>query len=193
MARLKEFDVDQALDQAMHVFWSQGYTVTSLSDLTSAMDISKSSFYATFGSKHDLFISTIERYVASVTSQIVDAAKMDAPARKIIRALFDRAVERMLKPESRRGCYLNNCAIEVSRTDVDAADAVAHGLEIMEGAFLELVQRGQREGGIGVHHDARAVARYLTATVNGILVLGKAKPDADRLYDVADVAMSALD
>lgn len=193
MARTKEFDVDHALDQAMDIFWSQGYTSTSLSDLILAMDISKSSFYATFGSKHDLFISTIDRYVASVTSQIVDAAKMDAPARKIIRALFDRAVERMLKPESRRGCYLNNCAIEVSRTDVDAAKAVAQGLEIMEGAFLELVTRGQREGGIGVRHDARAIARYLTATVNGILVLGKANPDADKLYDIADVAMSALD
>jgi len=58
---------------------------------------------------------------------------------------------------------------------------------------LELVQRGQREGGVGVQHDARAVARYLTATVNGILVLGKANPDSDKLYDIADVAMSALD
>lgn len=193
MARVKEFDVDHALDQAMDVFWSQGYTATSLNDLISAMDISKSSFYATFGSKHDLFISTIDRYITSVTSQIVDAANMDAPARKIIRALFDRAVERMLKPESRRGCYLNNCAIEVSRTDVDAADAVAHGLEIMEGAFLELVKRGQREGGVGVRHDAQAMSRYLMATVNGILVLGKANPNADKLYDIADVAMSALD
>lgn len=193
MPRVKEFDVEQALDQALDVFWSQGYSATSLSDLTGAMNLSKSSFYDTFGSKHDLFILTIDRYVASVTSQIVDATKLDAPARKIIRALFDRAVERMLQPESRRGCYLNNCAIEVSRTDADAAKAVANGLEIMEGAFLELVQRGQREGGVGVQHDARAVARYLTATVNGILVLGKANPDADKLYDIADVAMSALD
>lgn len=193
MARIKEFDVDRALDQAMDLFWSRGYTATSLSDLTAAMRISKSSFYATFGTKHDLFISTIDRYIETVTSQIVDATKMDAPARKIIRALFDRAVERMLKPESRRGCYLNNCAIEVSHTDTDAAVTVANGLEIMESAFLELVKRGQREGGVGVQHDARSMARYLTATVNGILVLGKANPDADKLYDIVDVAMTALD
>lgn len=177
----------------MDVFWSHGYTATSLDDLTSAMEISKSSFYGTFGSKHDLFIATINRYIATITSQIVDATKMDAPARKIIRALFDRAVERMVQPETRRGCYLNNCAIEVSRTDLDAAETVGAGLSIMEDAFYELVKRGQREGGIGVRHDARAMARYLTATVNGILVLGKADPDADRLYDIADVAMSALD
>lgn len=193
MSRPRAFDIDHALDQAMDVFWSQGYTATSLDDLTSAMEISKSSFYATFGSKHDLFIATINRYIETITSQIVDATRMDAPARKIIRALFDRAVERMMQPETRRGCYLNNCAIEVSRTDLDAAQTVGNGLGIMEDAFFELVKRGQREGGIGVRHDARAMARYLTATVNGILVLGKANPDADRLYDIADVAMSALD
>lgn len=193
MPRPRAFDIDHALDQAMDVFWSHGYTATSLDDLTSAMEISKSSFYGAFGSKHDLFIATINRYIATITSQIVDATKMDAPARKIIRALFDRAVERMVQPETRRGCYLNNCAIEVSRTDLDAAETVGAGLSIMEDAFYELVKRGQREGGIGVRHDARAMARYLTATVNGILVLGKTDPDADRLYDIADVAMSALD
>ncbi len=193
MARPKAFDTDRALEQAMQVFWSQGYKATSLSDLTGAMGLSKSSFYETFGSKHDLFIATIGRYADTVTSQVAGAAHMDAPAKKIIRALFDRAVQRMTTPDTRRGCYLNNCAVEVSVQDTDAAEKVAGGLGIMEEAFFELVKRGQREGTIGVRHDARAMARFLTASLNGILVLGKANPDQEALFDIADVAIGALD
>jgi AcrR family transcriptional regulator len=55
MGRPKEFDVEEALSSAMNVFWSQGFKAASLSDLTTSMEISKSSFYETFGSKHDLF------------------------------------------------------------------------------------------------------------------------------------------
>ena len=44
MARPREFDTTEALNQAMQVFWSKGYEATSLSDLIGAMELSKSSF-----------------------------------------------------------------------------------------------------------------------------------------------------
>ena len=62
MARPREFDVDDALDRAMNVFWAKGYEATSMSDLMAAMDLSKSSLYDTFGSKHELFLSALQRY-----------------------------------------------------------------------------------------------------------------------------------
>jgi len=192
MARPKEFDVDEALASAMNVFWSSGYKATSLSDLVSAMGISKSSLYETFGSKHDLFLATIEHYIRTVTSQISGAAHINAPARKVIRALFDRAVQRMAEPTSRRGCYLNNCAVEVSVRDEDAGARVAHGLNLMEEAFHSLVERGQREGSISTAHDAKSLSRFLVSSLNGILVMGKAQTDTDKLYDVVDVTMNAL-
>ena len=52
MARPREFDEEKALDQAMRLFWTQGYQGTSLHDLLQTMGISKSSFYETFGQGH---------------------------------------------------------------------------------------------------------------------------------------------
>lgn len=192
MARPKEFDVDQALASAMNVFWSNGYKATSLGDLTGAMGISKSSMYETFGSKHDLFLSTIEHYIRTVTTQISGAAHIDAPAVKVIKALFHRAVQRMAEPNSRRGCYLNNCAVEVSVRDTAAGERVEKGLDMMEEAFFELVQRGQREGDISTRHDPRSMARFLVSSLNGILVMGKAHASTDKLNDVVDITVNAL-
>jgi TetR/AcrR family transcriptional repressor of nem operon len=53
--RPREFNVVVARDAAMQLFWTQGYEATSLNDLLSAMNLSKSSFYQTFESKHALF------------------------------------------------------------------------------------------------------------------------------------------
>lgn len=61
--RPREFDKEEALSAAMHVFWKQGYDGASIRDLTGAMNISGPSLYATFGDKEQLFKEAIDYYV----------------------------------------------------------------------------------------------------------------------------------
>jgi AcrR family transcriptional regulator len=62
IGRPRGFDVNQALDRAIEVFWRQGYEGASFSDLTEAMGINKTSMYKAFGNKRDLFDKALARY-----------------------------------------------------------------------------------------------------------------------------------
>ncbi len=193
MARPREFDTTEALSQAMQVFWTKGYEATSLNDLLDSMGLSKSSFYDTFGSKHEVFLATIKHYKKTMTAQFSGVAGLDSPARKLIESLFDRAVSRMSEEGGQRGCYLNNCAVEVVLHDPEAAKLVDGGIGLMEDAFFALVQRGQSEGDIAPEKDARALARFLTSSLNGLMVIGKANPDREALADICKIALTSLD
>jgi TetR/AcrR family transcriptional repressor of nem operon len=193
MARPREFDTTEALKKAMDVFWTKGYEATSLCDLLEAMGLSKSSFYDTFGSKHEVFLDTIEHYKKTMTAQITGLAKLEQPARKLIGSLFERAVSRITEEGGQRGCFLNNCAVEVALHDPAAAKLIGGGIDLMEDTFFLLVERGQREGDIATDKDARALARYLTSSLNGLLVIAKANPNPEVLDDIVRMSLTTLD
>src|ERR1700721_1589703 len=54
---------DGALREAMNLFWERGYEGTSFDDLISAMGISASSFYNSFGSKEALYCDATRSYL----------------------------------------------------------------------------------------------------------------------------------
>ena len=64
IGRPREFDMDQALDRALDVFWRKGYEGASICDLTAAMGINPPSLYAAFGNKEGLFRKALDRYAA---------------------------------------------------------------------------------------------------------------------------------
>ncbi|WP_256731320.1 helix-turn-helix domain-containing protein [Sphingomonas sp. dw_22] len=64
MGRHREFDVDQALDAALGVFWRKGYEGTSYEDLSTATKVSRPGLYSAFGNKQALFVRALDRYDA---------------------------------------------------------------------------------------------------------------------------------
>lgn len=193
MGRPRTFDERQALDRALEVFWAKGYEAASLSDLTQAMGLSKSSFYHAFGSKHDAFLAAIDRYGSTVAAKLAEDLRRDRPARAAIAAVFETAVEQAVGAGDRRGCFIGNCAAEVAASDPAAAERIVVGLRRIENAFHDAILRGQATGEISRRHDPRALARYLTSSLNGLRVVAKANPDTAALRDVVRIALTALD
>lgn len=195
MPRPREFDQTQALEDAMQVFWAKGYDATSLCDLLESMGISRSSLYEAFGSKHELFLATLDHYNRTVAAKCGPAMIEKAESPKAgIANIFHGVIEALLDPTGeRRGCFIANCAIEVAPHDPAAAKRVCCGLDHMESTFLRAVEDGQNSGEIPRTRDARALARYLTSSLNGLVVTGKANPDRQALSDVVRIALSALD
>ena len=81
--RPREFDVENALDRALEVFWRKGYEGASLEDLTEAMGINRPSLYAAFGSKEELFRLALDRYAEGPAGYVTDA--LEQPSARSLR------------------------------------------------------------------------------------------------------------
>src|ERR1700741_5476773 len=103
MGRPRGFDENAALEAAMRVFWEKSYEGATLSDLTSAMSINRSSMYAAFGDKAALFRRAMERYREGPTRYIRDALAKPV-LRDAVAGLLHGTVLFLSQPGHPRGC-----------------------------------------------------------------------------------------
>jgi TetR/AcrR family transcriptional repressor of nem operon len=193
MARPREFDTDTALDRAMELFWSRGYEATSLDDLCEVTGLSRSSLYATFGSKRDLLLRSVDRYVEQRTPNIAAILAQPLPIRDVFAALARRFIDQIVAGPGRRGCFLGNCAAELPRSDRAALARVRQGLKSTEATFRAALARAAARGELPSGVDVDALARFLTAGFQGLRLVGKVNPDRAVLEDIATTMLRCLE
>ena len=190
MPRTKEFEPQEALDAAMHLFWRKGFEATSMRDLLDAMCIGRGSFYDTFGDKHTLFLAALDRFEDARTSwmdRALEGAGVDG-----IEEVFRRSIEGLLGFEPRRGCLLANTAVELAPHDPEVAGRISRYVRRTEEAFTGALARAQEAGEIPADGDPKVLARFLVSNLHGLRVLARAGADRRTLEDAAGVALQAL-
>src|SRR5262245_4526328 len=193
MARPREFDAFAALERAMDLLWTRGYEATSVDDLCEATGLSRSSLYATFGSKRDLLLRSVDRYVERRTPNIEAILARPVPVREAFAALLREFIDQIVAGSGRRGCFLGNCAAELPRGDRVALARVRQGMGRTQAIFRDALARGKARGELPRKADVDALARFLTAGIQGLRLVGKVNPDRAMLEDIAATMLRCLD
>ena len=187
-----EFDPDTALESAMHLFWRKGYELSSLQDLLSTMGLSKSSFYQTFKSKHELFQNCIRHYRKMLADDMSTQMEQTDSGKVFIETLFCNVADETAGPNSRRGCLLMNTANEFAQRDPEIAKLVSRSIEEFTDLFEKAVQQSQRQGEIPPDKDTRALAIYLVSSMSGLRNIVKAGADRETVKRIVKLILSTL-
>jgi TetR/AcrR family transcriptional repressor of nem operon len=192
MARTKEFDPGVVLQRALELFWERGFDATSMSDLVEHLGIARASIYATYGSKHELYLRALEHYLRTRDPDVVELLSQPGPVLPAIRVLVEAYAQESTQDQRRRGCMLVNAAVELGPRDATVARVVESAWDQLETALTSALTRAQAQGELPAGKDPRALARFLLVVLQGVRVLGRVHPDGDRLHDAADQALAAL-
>ncbi|GAA4999303.1 TetR/AcrR family transcriptional regulator [Streptomyces siamensis] len=194
MARTKEFDPDAALRAALELFWRRGYEATSMADLVEHLGIGRASLYATFGSKHELYLKAFDRYEQTGLTRIVRELSQPGPALPAVRAVVRSYATEAAHEELRRsGCLVTNTAAELAPHDPASARRVERNWDQLETVLHTALVRAQAQGELPPGRDPLALARMLLVLMQGLRVVGKASSDPARVQDAAEQALALLD
>jgi TetR/AcrR family transcriptional repressor of nem operon len=187
MGRNKEFDPDAVLDAAMTLFWRRGYEATSTADLVAETGIARGSLYATFHSKHELYLRALDHYVRDQHPMFVKLLSRTGPMLPAVRGLVESYAA-----EAANGCFVVNAAVERMSDDAVAA-RVRSSWDTLEVALSSALLRAQAQGELPADAEPGATARFLLVFLQGIRVVGPDEQNPERLADAVRTALAILD
>ncbi|WNV87028.1 TetR/AcrR family transcriptional regulator [Umezawaea sp. Da 62-37] len=186
--RPRGFDVDEALERAMLVFWEHGYEGASLTGLTEAMGISTTSMYATFGNKEELFRKALERYTEGPSAYLARALE-EPTALGVATAVLAGTIRTTTRPARPNGCMGVQGALVTSDAGREVRDALIAWRDNGYSTIRDRFQRALDDGDLPAEADPALLARYVTTLTFGMAVHAASGVDRDELQDMADAAL----
>ncbi|GAA1309452.1 TetR/AcrR family transcriptional regulator [Pseudonocardia xinjiangensis] len=186
--RPRGFDVDEALERALRVFWEQGYEGASLATLTGAMGISTTSMYSTFGNKEELFRKALDRYSEGPSAYLHRA--LDEPtALGVASAILAGTILTTTRPDNPHGCLGVQGALATSDSGRQVRDLLAAWRDDTCTLVRERFARAVDDGDLPPEVDPGLLARLVTTVAYGIAVQAASGVDQEELRAIADAIL----
>lgn len=188
MSGKPQFDEAAVIDAALIVFWRQGYAAASISDLTEATGLSRSSIYQRFGDKGGLFREALAAYTRRVLARMNGA---EAPsARGAVEAILRGFVPE--QPMGRpAGCLIARSCVEKGELSAEGQAAALQAAADQRQIFAALLRQAIAAGELSRDADVEALAWYYLGVLQAVLNFPNAGADSSALHHMIDVAMMA--
>ncbi len=186
--RPRQFDCEQALDQAMEVFWRKGYEGTTLPDLTEAMGINRPSLYAAFGNKEELFQKVINRYCDG-PGRNLERAIAQPTARKVVEALFQQQTCSTQGADRPRGCLMVQSALACGDSAHSVQKALSERRKAFQDQLTERFRRAAEEGDLPSTVAPESLTLYVCSILYGMSVLDTDGRTTEELNAVRELVL----
>jgi AcrR family transcriptional regulator len=189
VGRPREFNIEEALERAMKLFWRQGYEGTSLADLTRALEITRPSLYAAFGSKEALFLRVLDLYEARAGYR---QAALTAPtASAYARALLEGAADLHGDAKNPPGCLGVQGALACGpQTDAIRKELIRRR-KVGENIIRDRLKRAKAKSDLPPDADPADLARYLSIVIYGITVQAAGGATRNELRRATEIALQS--
>lgn len=193
MPDVKHFDPNAALDQVVRLFWERGAQATGIAEVVAVTGLSRSSLYATFGDKRQLYVAALRRYVKRQSSPAFQRLAGDDRGLPAITVFFDRLVRTRCSGEHARwGCMVSNAHAGPDRDEPDVRQVLdAHHTEL-SGAMRTALQVARSRRQVAAGLDLDAAAELLALLAYGVNLRSRAGAAAPDLRATAATALDAL-
>ncbi|WP_329119447.1 TetR/AcrR family transcriptional regulator [Streptomyces sp. NBC_01465] len=193
MADIKHFDPDATLETVVRLFWKQGVAATGVQDIVNATGLNRSSLYSTYGSKQQLYLAALNRYVAARSQPVFRQLAEDGRGLPAVADFFRGLIGARTSGEHARwGCLVSNAHAGVESDDLEVRAVLDRHHKGLCDALRTALETARKDGQLASSVDPASAADLLALLAYGVNMRSRAGADARSLSRTVDAALESL-
>ncbi len=193
MPDVKHFSPESALETVLRLFWRQGAAATGVQDMVTATGVSRSSLYATFGGKQELYAAALRRYLEHHSRSSFLRLARGGSGLPAVREFFDRLVDARCSGEfARWGCMVANAHSGAEQADPAIRSVLDRHHEELRAALHAALLTAKEHGQLAPGTDPQAAAAWLALLAYGVNLRSRAGADARELHGAVASALRGI-
>ncbi|QDQ12296.1 TetR/AcrR family transcriptional regulator [Streptomyces spectabilis] len=193
MPDIKHFDPDEALERVERLFWRLGAATVSIQAVTAETGLNRSSLYATFGGKRQLYLAALRRYVRERAHPSYERLAVDGRGLPAVQEAFDGLIGQRCSGEyAGWGCMLVNAYASGEAEDPDVRAVLDEHHRRLRDALAGALVTARAEGQLAPGVDLDATAETLVLLAYGVNLRSRAGADAEALRRTVATTLAGL-
>jgi AcrR family transcriptional regulator len=192
--RPRAYDPQTALQQALGVFWSTGYSGASLDSIATAAGMNRPSLYAAFGDKHALYIKALEQYWEFAAVAMHEALTDNTlTLEQALMRFYEGQLSIYFSGEGQpRGCFAIGTATTEAVEDAEIRDVLSDRLSRLDAELETRLRAAIDSGELKSDADPAALAVLASSLLHSISIRARAGKSREELTELARNAVSVI-
>lgn len=163
------------LEAAFEEFYMRGFQAASVDGILAKAGVTKGAIYHHFSDKTALGYAVLEELVCEgmLQAYLVPLEQATGDPLDALQHTLRRRADDFIETGVALGCPVNNLAQEMSPLDEGFRLRAAAGLDALIDAFADAIERAKRSGSVRADVDARRIAAFVVAAVEGSFGMAK--------------------
>ncbi|MBV8212444.1 MAG: TetR/AcrR family transcriptional regulator [Verrucomicrobia bacterium] len=181
------FNLEEALDRSLLLFWQKGFQNTSLDEIAEAVGVKKPSLYAAFGDKEMLFRKVLLRYSGKLSEPVQALDRYD-DIREAINAFIELGITSGCSHGHPRGCLLASAFADSTLLPPNLAKEIKALINQADQAVAQRLKKAVRDGQLPADFDVKGAAKFLITLMHGVALrirAGESRTDLQRIKKAA--------
>ncbi|MDB5996595.1 MAG: putative transcriptional regulatory protein [Pseudomonas sp.] len=192
--RPRAYDPQTALQQALGVFWSTGYSGASLDSIATAAGMNRPSLYAAFGDKHALYIKALEQYWETAAASMHEAlTDSELTLSQALTQFYEGQLAIYFSGDGQpRGCFAIGTATTEAVEDPEIREVLSDRLSRLDADLEARLRVAIDKGELKEDVDPAALAVLASSLLHSISIRARAGKSRAELTELARHAVSVI-
>jgi TetR/AcrR family transcriptional repressor of nem operon len=178
------------LDQGVYLLMSQGYHATGISEIVSAVQVPKGSFYNYFDSKEDFAAQAISHYIEPFIELLTRHLCSQVDPLTALKNYYAELIVEVEKNGYKGGCLLGNLMGEICDTSELCNQALKSAVERYKLLQYKALLQAQKEGAVRNDRSVESMANLLVNNWQGALLRMKIERSVQPLQEFCDTLLN---